>query len=121
MSFIQIKKVKGHEYSRELESYQASDGKIRHRTLHYLGKERPKELNGVPLGFDCKKLFVGKRIQVRIIKLGLEEFIDQVGTIRKISKGKAGIEFDIVIKGRKEWTVPLEWLGNIPREQINEN
>lgn len=37
MSYIVIKKVKGHEYKYEVESYRI-EGKVKQRILHYLGR-----------------------------------------------------------------------------------
>lgn len=120
MSHIEVKNVKGKQYYREVEKYRDDNGKVKHRILRYLGKECPKELNGTPLGFHGAKLTESKRVQVRFVELGAEDFFEQIGTIRKIINRKARVEFENAIRGRKDWTVSLDWLGNIIRGSTSE-
>lgn len=117
MSFIKIHKSRGHTYYEEVESYRDDNGKMQHRVLRNFGREAPKELNGVPLGFKCAKLTEGKRVQVHSVKFGMEDFLRQIGIVKEMRKKYALVIFDNPIRVRKDWLLPFDMLGNIKHER----
>lgn len=120
MSFIRvIRRSRGkgkppREYYYEVESYRDADGKHRQRMVRYLGKELPKDLPYV-VGYAGAKLREGKRVEVRKTSLETMDFINEAGTIKKLRRKYALVEFDDPIRGRKEWLIPFDQLGNIPK------
>ena len=118
MSFIRLKRYstgKGkppREYYCEVESYRDADGRHRQRVIRWLGKKLPKDLPYV-VGYAGAKLREGKRVEVRKSPLEAVEFINETGTIKKLRRKYALVEFDDTIRGRKEWLIPFDQLGNI--------
>ncbi len=126
MSFIRvIRRSRGkgkppHEYFYEVESYRNPEGKHRQRMVRYLGKELPKDLPYI-VGYAGTKLYAGKRIEVRKSSLVAVDFINETGTVKKLRRKYALVEFDEPIRGRKEWLIPFDHLGNIRKGQVSPN
>jgi len=85
-----------------------------------LGKEIPKDIEGVAKGYEGVLLKVGKRVQVRSVPFGEENFHLQIGVINGIIKNNKGeyakILFDNVVSRRRDWAIPCPWVGEILRE-----
>ena len=120
MSFIRLKRYsrgKGKtplEYYCEVESYRDSEGKPRQRSIRYLGKDLPKDLAYI-VGYAGTKLYEGKRVEVRKSPLEAIDFINETGTIKKLRRKYALVEFDDPIRGRKEWLILFDRLGNVKK------
>ncbi|MBA7644675.1 hypothetical protein ES703_52420 [subsurface metagenome] len=123
MSFVKVKHFPSRNgqpartYYYEVESYRTPEGKVKHRTLRYLGKELPKDLP-YTIGYAGTKLREGKRVEVRKTSLVTMEFLNETGTIKKLRRKYALVEFDDPIRGRKEWLIAFDRLGNIPKGQV---
>lgn len=124
MSFIRLKRYsrgKGkapREYYCEIESYRDADGKPKQRVIRWLGKELPKDLPYV-VGYQGTKLYEGKRVEVRKTSLEALDFINETGTIKKIRRKYALVEFNDPIRERKEWLIPFNELGNVRKAGQN--
>lgn len=105
-------------YYTEVTAFRDDNGKVRQKE-RYLGKELPKDL-GYIVGYRQAKLTVGKRIQVFNVKLGMEDFLDQVGVIKELRKKYALIIFDQLIRKRRDWLLPFDMIGNIRKRRTTE-
>lgn len=118
MSFVKVKRFPGRKgepartYYYEVESYRDQNDKVKHRTIRYLGKELPKDLSYV-VGYDGVKLHEGKRVEVRATSLGALDFLNETGTIRKLRRKYAHVEFDKPIRGSRNWSIRFDQLGNL--------
>jgi len=123
MSFILLKRYSTgegkppREYYCEVENYRDADGRQRRRVIRWLGKKLPKDLPYL-VGYAGTKLYEGKRVEVRKTPLEVADFINETGTIKKLRRKYALVEFDDPIRGRKEWLIPFDELGNIRRVNV---
>lgn len=124
MSFIRVIRRSGgkgkppREYFYEVESYRDSDGRHRQRMVRYLGKELPKDLPYI-VGYGGTKLHEGKRVEVRKTSLAAMDFINETGTIKKLRRKYALVQFDDPVRGKREWLIPFDQLGNIHRAKVS--
>lgn len=124
MSYIRLmrrKRGKGKpplEYYCEVESYRDAEGKVRQKVIRYLGKELPKDLPYV-VGYAGAKLYEGKRVEVRKTSLVAVDFINETGTIKRLRRKYALVEFDDPLRGKRKWLIPFDQLGNIPRAKVS--
>jgi hypothetical protein len=118
MAYIEVKRLphsKG-EYYYEVSTYRDDNGKVKHKR-RYLGTKLPKDLRYV-VGYRGTKQTEGKRVQVFKVKLGMEDYLDQTGTIKEVRKKYALVVFDKKIRGRNDWLLPFEMLGNIRKRGL---